>query len=277
MNLFQDLLQNVPGMEVISSIVDIALVYYLIYRLMLLMKGTRAVQMLVGLVLVLGLFAISKETVLNLSTLNWILDKFVSSFFVILVVLFQPDIRRALSEMGKNPLFFAAGRRRGSSIYEEIIHACTRLSAKHIGALIVLEREANLSPYTEDAIEIDAKVTSATLFAIFIPSYENPLHDGAVIVRRGRISHAGCFLPLTENPNVDKSLGTRHRAAIGLTEATDAVVIVVSEETGIISLAFQGQLYRGLDAASLREHLIKLFGPRRSEEPATLGKGDGAV
>jgi len=150
-----------------------------------------------------------------------------------------------------------------------VIRAVTRLAQKHIGALIVLEREADLSPFTEDAIEVDARVTAGTLFATFLPSFENPLHDGAVIIRRGRISHAGCFLPLTENPKVDKALGTRHRAAIGLTESTDAVVIVVSEESGVISLAFQGELERGLDAASLRERLMHLFGPKRpGAEPA---------
>lgn len=264
MNLFQDLLASVPGIEVITSVLDIALVFFLVYRMMLLIRGTRALQMLVGILVVLALFAVSQETMLNLTTLNWVLEKFVTSFIVILIVLFQPDIRRALWEIGKNPLFFSGGRKRGPTMYDEIIRAVTRLAQKHIGALIVLEREADLTPFTEDAIEVDARVTAGTLFACFLPSFENPLHDGAVIIREGRISHAGCFLPLTENPKVDKALGTRHRAAIGLTESTDAVVIVVSEETGSISLAFQGELRRGLDGISLREHLMEIFGPRRS-------------
>ncbi|NOZ00387.1 MAG: TIGR00159 family protein [Deltaproteobacteria bacterium] len=249
-------------MDVISTVLDIALVYYLVYRMMLLIRGTRAVQMLVGIFFVLALFVVSQEEILNLTTVNWVLDKFVSSFIVILIVLFQPDIRRALSEMGKNPLFMAGGRKSGPTMYDEIIRAATRLAAKHIGALIVLEREADLTPFTEEALAVDARVMAGTLYSIFLPSYENPLHDGAVIIRKGRISHAGCFLPLTENPRVDKQLGTRHRAAIGLTEGTDAVVIVVSEESGIISLAEHGELKRGLDAVSLRDELMKLFGPK---------------
>lgn len=274
MNVFSDLLSSIPRLDIISSVLDISLVFFLVYRMLLLIRGTRAVQMVFGILIVLALFILSQETVLNLTTLNWVLDKFVSSFIVILIVLFQPDIRRALSEMGKNPLFFAGGRKRGPTMYDEVIRAVSRLAQKHIGALIVLERQADLTPFTEDAIEVDARVTAGTLFAAFIPSFENPLHDGAVIIRQGRISHAGCFLPLTENPKVDKALGTRHRAAIGLTESTDAVVIVVSEETGIISLAFQGELRRGLDAVSLRERLMELFGPRQpTSAPDTDAKG----
>jgi uncharacterized protein (TIGR00159 family) len=265
MKTIHDLLQEIPAMDVITVVVDIAIVFYLVYRTMLLIKGTRALQMLVGILFVLGLFFLSQEDVLNLTTLNWVLEKFVSAFIVIVIILFQPDIRRALSEVGKNPLFLGGARRRGPSLYDEIIRAVNRLSAKHIGALIVLEREADLSVYTEEAIQLDAKVTSDTLFSIFIPSHENPLHDGAVIIRNGRISHAGSFLPLTENPKVDKALGTRHRAAIGVTEGTDAAVIVVSEETGIISLALNAELRRGLDGNSLREELMQLFGPQKKE------------
>jgi len=261
-NTIHDLLSSFPEMDVISTVLDIALVYYLVYRAMHLMRGTRALQMLIGVFLVLALFFVSQEDLLNLTTVNWVLDKFVSSFIVILIILFQPDIRRALSAMGKNPLFLGGARKRGPSLYEEVIRAAMRLSGKRIGALIVLEREADLSVYTEEAIALDARVTADALFSIFIPSYENPLHDGAVIISKGRISHAGCFLPLTDSPKVDKTLGTRHRAAIGLTEGTDAVVIVVSEETGIVSLAYQATLKRGLDANTLREDLMTLFGPK---------------
>jgi uncharacterized protein (TIGR00159 family) len=250
----------------LSVVIDLVIVFYLAYRSMLLMRGTRAIQMLVGIVIVLLLFFVSEESVLNLTTVNWILEKFVSSFILIVIILFQPDIRRALSEMGKNPLFLASAKQRGPSMYDEVIRAATRMSAKHIGALIVLEREADLSAFMDEAIPIDARVTADALFAAFIPSHENPLHDGAVIISKGRISHAGCFLPLTENPRVDKTLGTRHRAAIGITETTDAVVVVVSEESGIISLAVGAELRRGLDANVLREELLRLFGPRGSKD-----------
>ncbi len=267
MNTLHDLLAEVPAWDVVSAVIDIVIVFLVAYRSMLLMRGTRAIQMLVGIVIVLALFFISEESVLNLTTVNWILEKFVSSFILIVIILFQPDIRRALSEMGKNPLFLSQqGRQRGPSMYDEVIRAAVRLSAKHIGALIVLEREADLSPFTEEAIPIDARVTADALFAAFIPTHENPLHDGAVIISKGRISHAGCFLPLTENPKVEKSLGTRHRAAIGITEGTDAVVVVVSEESGIISMAVNSELRRGLDANMLREELLRLFGPRGRED-----------
>ena len=265
MNTIRDLLSDIPYLDAITSILDILIVFYFVYRAMLLMRGTRAIQMLVGVIFVLVLFFVSQEDYLNLQTVNWILDKFVSSFIVILIILFQPDIRRALSEMGKNPLFMGASRRNRASLYDEIIRGVVKLASKHIGALVVIERQADLSAYTEEAIPLDMKVTAEALFTIFIPSHENPLHDGAVIVRHGRFSHAGCFLPLTDRPNVDKSLGTRHRAAIGITETTDAVVIVVSEETGIISLAYGGDLKRGLDANNLREELVRLFGPRQKE------------
>lgn len=267
MNTLHDLLAEVPAWDVVSAVIDIVIVFLVAYRSMLLMRGTRAIQMLVGIVIVLALFFISEESVLNLTTVNWILEKFVSSFILIVIILFQPDIRRALSEMGKNPLFLSQqGRQRGPSMYDEVIRAAVRLSAKHIGALIVLEREADLSPFTEEAIPIDARVTADALFAAFIPTHENPLHDGAVIISKGRISHAGCFLPLTENPKVEKTLGTRHRAAIGITEGTDAVVVVVSEESGIISMAVNSELRRGLDANMLREELLRLFGPRGRED-----------
>ncbi len=261
MNPIREFLSEIPAIDVITTIVDVALVYYLIYRMMLLIRGTRALQMLFGIFLVLVLFVISQEDYLNLSTVNWILEKFVASFLVVLIVLFQPDIRRALSEFGKSRFFQGSSRRGVTSVIGEVVRAATRLSAKRIGALIVLERSADLSTYSEQALPLDAKVTADMIFSIFIPSYENPLHDGAVMIRNGRISHAGCFLPLTDSPKVDKTLGTRHRAAIGLTEGTDAAVVVVSEESGAISLAVAGSLKRGLDANALREELTRLLEP----------------
>jgi uncharacterized protein (TIGR00159 family) len=266
LNLFADVFLEMRKIDVVSATIDIAIVFFVIYRLMLLIKGTRALQMLVGIFVVLGLFLISNDSVLGLTTLHWLLEKFVNYFLVILIILFQPDIRRALSQVGKNPLFLVGVRKDGTSIYEEVIKAAVRLSEKSLGGLIVLEREADLTPYTEEAIPIDAKVTADALFSMFIPTHENPLHDGAVIIREGRISHAGCFLPLTENPKVDKSLGTRHRAAIGLAESTDAVIVIVSEETGTISIAHDGGIYRGYDAGTLRDELMELFGPRGRKE-----------
>ncbi|MBM4389231.1 MAG: TIGR00159 family protein [Deltaproteobacteria bacterium] len=264
----EGIFKNFSTFEFITSLIDILLIYYILYRILLLMKGTRAIQMLVGVILVAMLFFISKEEFLNLSTLNWMLEKFVSYIILIVIILFQSDIRRALTQVGKNPLFLGIGKTGGSTIYEEIIKAAIKLSGKRIGALIVIEKEADLSPYSEEAVIVDAKVTKENIFSIFIPSYENPLHDGAIIIRKGRISHAGCFLPLTDNPKVEKTLGTRHRAAIGISEVTDAVVIVVSEESGTISLANHGKIFRGMDADSLSDELFRHFGPRRQQEGA---------
>lgn len=262
MNPFADFSRT----AVITAAIDIAIVYYVIYRVMLLIKGTRALQMLVGVFLVLGVYVLSNDSVLGLTTVHWILEKFVNYVLVILIILFQPDIRRALSQVGRNPLFLAGQHKNGGTIYDEVIRAAERLSEKQLGALIVLEKEADLTPYTEEAIPLDSKVTADALFSMFIPTHENPLHDGACIIREGRISHAGCFLPLTENQRVDKNLGTRHRAAIGLTESTDAVVVIVSEETGTISVAHDGEIDRGFDAKTLREELIRLFGPGRRKD-----------
>lgn len=266
MTWLMDMLHENPWIEMVQMVADVLIVYYLIYRAMLLIRGTRALQMLVGILFALGLYFLSQEDYLNLATLNWVLEKFVSSFLVIVIILFQPDIRRALSEVGKNPLFLSGPRKRGASMYDELIRGITRLSARRIGALIVLEREADLSVFTEDAIPLDARVSADFLVSMFIPSQENILHDGAALIRNGRLSHAGCFLPLTENPRIDKALGTRHRAAIGITETTDAAVIVVSEESGIISMAQHGQLRRGLDANSLRDELMALFGPQGKKD-----------
>jgi len=272
MDFITKTLSEISWKEFLSTVVDLALVYYLIYRMLLLIKGTRAVQMVVGIIIVLVVFFLSREEMLNLTTVNWILDKFVSYFILVLIILFQPDIRRGLSEMGRNPLMFGLGQRQALSLLDEVTNAACRLSARGLGALIVLEREADLRPYCEDAVEVDAKVTAQNLFAIFIPAHENPLHDGAVVIRNGRISHAGCFLPLTENPNIDRHLGTRHRAAIGLSEATDAVVVVVSEETRVISVAFGGELKRGFDGPRLKAELSRLFsvGPPKGthDEPS---------
>ncbi len=266
LDIVADLLKDVSWRKALSTVVDVLIVYYLIYRAMLLIRGTRALQMLIGILFALFLYFISQEEYLDFTALNWALDKFVSSFLVIIIILFQPDIRRALSEVGKNPLFLAGAKKRGATMWDEIVNAVVRMSALRIGALIVFERDGDLSYYTEGATPLDAKVTANFLVAIFIPSHENNLHDGAVIIRNGRVSHAGCFLPLSENPKIDKSLGTRHRAAIGVTEGTDAVVIVVSEESGIVSIANNGELRRGLDASSLKEELTTLFGAQSKKD-----------
>lgn len=246
--------------EWLNPVVDIGIVAYIIYRTLLLIRGTRAVRMLFGILLLIVLFFVSKDQSLALPTLNWILDQFIASFIIIVVVVFQDDIRRALSQVGRNPIVRGTWATEEGQFYEEILRAALQMSSHRLGAIVAVERDGDLAPYTEQGVVIDASVRAELLFALFANRQLNPLHDGAVIIRKGRVAYASCFLPLTVNPNVDRQLGTRHRAAIGLSEETDAFVLVVSEETGLISVALGGELMRGYDEESLR-HLMKgIFG-----------------
>jgi len=234
---------------------DVALVAFMIYRIILLIKGTRAVQMVVGLAVVLAVYVISE--IANLYTLQWLLDNFLTSIVLVIVVIFQNDIRRALMHVGRNPFFADVTYSEESKIIDELVTVTVSLASKKIGALIVIERETGLKNFLEIGVEIDAKVSSDLIAAIFLPL--SPLHDGALILQNGRLKQAGCFLPLSQNPDISKTLGTRHRAAIGLTELVDAVVVVVSEETGRISVAVGGRMTRGLDSTSLRRILVRLL------------------
>lgn len=252
--------------SILWTIVDVGIVFYIIYRALILIKGTRAVQMLVGLTLIILLFFVSKDEYGDLPTLNWLLDKVISSFIFIIIVIFQKDIRRALVEVGKNPIFsggFASGV---GQFHEELIRGAANLAAKRLGALIAIERETDLTEYAKQGVVLDAEVSKELIFSIFIPQYQNPLHDGALLIQKGKAAAAACYLPLTDDPSLDKSVGSRHRAAVGLTEETDAVVIVVSEETGTISLAQGGQLKRKLDANTLRLELQRVLGVRRQSD-----------
>ena len=246
--------------DVLLVLMDMTIVYFVIYRILLLIKGTRAVQMLIGLVLVMVFYFLSQDGYLNLSTTHWFIERFIANFIIIVVIIFQRDIRRALAEVGRTSLLSGTRAFEDTQVIEEIIKASMMLSSRKIGALMAIEREANLTPYTEEGIKVGATVSKDLLFSLFLPEHQNPLHDGAVIIQKSRVSSAGCFLPLTNNPTVEKSLGTRHRAAIGLSEETDSAVVVVSEETGMVSIAFDGELYTDLEAAEMRELLQKLYG-----------------
>lgn len=241
------------GLSWIKDVVDIVIVWYVIYRIILLVRGTRAAQMLVGLAVVIIAFIISQS--LELNTLYWILDNFLSSIILIIIVIFQHDIRRALSQFGRNPFLGPRISSLEAEVIEEIMKASTSLASKRIGALIVIGRKVGLKEYIESGVEIDSLVTKELILSIFLPY--SPIHDGAIIVQEGRIIAAGCFLPLTVNPNVSKELGTRHRAAIGMSEETDALVVVISEEAGRISLAIDGSMVSNLDGPSLRERLYE--------------------
>lgn len=238
-----------------NDYLDIFILYILTYRLVLLIRGTRSAQMLIGLGLLLLLFFLSQW--LHLFTINWVFSRFGDAFLIALVILFQDDIRRALVHVGRNPFFTSIDRLEQTRVLDELVKATVLLSQRKIGALIAIEREVGLKNYIEVGTKIDSHVNAELLVSIFLPY--SPLHDGALILQKGRLTAAGCFLPLSVDPNLKKELGTRHRAAIGLTEETDAVVIVVSEETADISLSFRGTLRRGLDGPTLRAMLLDLF------------------
>ena len=238
------------------DIADIAVVSLIIYEMLMLIRGTRAVQMALGGGIVVGLFYLSGWS--HLETVNFLIRNFVGYVVFAAIVLFQADIRRALAHLGRAPVFrYIASEESAEESIEELIVAAGLLSAKRIGAIVAIERQVGLRNYIEGGIPLDGVLTYDLLVSIFQPS--SPLHDGAVIVQSDRIAAAACFLPLTVNPRLSKELGSRHRAAIGLTEENDAVAIVVSEETGIISVVVDGRVERGFDADALRARLQALL------------------
>lgn len=247
-----------------QDLMDIAVVTVVLYWILLLIRGTRALQMVFGLVVLGAAYLLAQGTELN--TLGWILENFLGSIVIVIVILFQNEIRRALALVGSNPLTGASPREQ-QHLIGETVKAATALSNKRIGALIVLERSTGLKNYIEKGTPIGAMVSKDLIMSIFMPF--SPIHDGAVIISGGRIAAARCFLPLTLNPRLEKIMGTRHRAALGLAEETDAAVVVVSEESGKISAACEGKLYSRLEADELRRMLDKFMISER--EPAHRG------
>jgi diadenylate cyclase len=239
-----------------QDLLDILIVSFIIYRIILLIKGTRAFQMVVGIGVLIVMYFGARE--LEFMTLYWLLGTFLSSIFLIIIIVFQRDIRRALTQVGQTP--FSKSSEDTAESLEEIVKATRYLSDRQIGSLIVIERETGLQDYIESSHFIDAKLSMELMVSLFYP--ESPLHDGGVIVSKGRIISARSVLPLTRNPYISKDLGTRHRAAIGISEETDAVVIVVSEETKRISLVLHGGITSDLDIASLRNRLEAIFVPK---------------
>lgn len=238
-----------------QDVIDIFLVWVVVYRALLLIKRTSAAQILSGLGIIAIAYIISIWA--GLSTLNWLLEKFFSQIFIILVILFQSEIRRALAHIGRNPFFSGVSAIEETQVVEEIAKGAIQVAQRGYGALIVIEREIGLEDFIEIGTRVDSVVSAELIQSIFIPT--SPLHDGALIIRGGRAYAAGCFLPLTKNPNVDKLLGTRHRAAIGLTEETDSVVIIVSEENKQVGICIGGQISSDLDHATIRRQLYALF------------------
>jgi diadenylate cyclase len=254
-NNFTEIREALAHYRWFHDTVDIALVYYICYRLLLMIKGTRAFQMLIGIALIVLVLIASRW--LEFYTIDWLIHGFWSQIVLAAVVLFQPEIRRTLAQMGERHFFKSLSPVEESRFIEETVKASVSMANKRIGALVVLERNTDLSTIVEMGTELDAKVTKELLTSIFLPY--SPIHDGAAIIRNGRIIAAGCFLPLTLSSNLSKSLGTRHRAAVGLTEESDAVVVVVSEETGDISVVMGGETTHNVDAQTLRKALSEIF------------------
>ncbi len=244
-------------------LIEILILWYLFYLILLFIKGTRAFQVLKGLAIIFVITAVLAFFVaqkLELYALTWIIERFFAIIIVALIILFQPELRQGLARIGQRGMFSLAVLEQ--HIIQEIVNAASLLSKKRIGAIMAIERDASLRIYIESGIALDAQVTSELLNTIFMPN--TPLHDGGVVIRAERILAAGCLFPLTDNPHVSKRLGTRHRAAIGLTEETDAVVITVSEETGSVSVAVDGKLTQDLDRDGLEKMLRNLCSTKPS-------------
>lgn len=239
-----------------QDLIDILLVWFIVYRVLMLIRRTGTVQMLSGL----GILAMTYIASIwfDFHALNWILDKFFSNLFVIIVVLFQGEIRKALAHIGSHPLFSDVSKVMETHVIEEIVKGITYVNERGYGALVVIERDILVDYHIELGTDMDSKISSEIILSIFQPS--TPMHDGAILVRSGRIAYAGCFLPLSKNPALDKNLGTRHRAALGLTEETDALVFVVSEETKSISIVNGGHMQPHVQTADVRKALYEAYG-----------------
>lgn len=260
---FNDFIMNAVNNIKFLEIVDIVVVSYILYRLYKVIKESRAEQLLKGIALIFLLMFIAQ--ILHLNTLSWILQSTITIGILAIIIIFQPEIRRTLEQLGRSTLrdsqIFQNSDEQLEKIISEIVIAVDSMSKDEVGALIAIEQNTGLNEIIKTGIMLDAKISSGLLENIFV--LNSPLHDGAVIIRNDRIAAAACFLPLTQNENINKKLGTRHRAGIGLSEISDALVIIVSEETGNISLAINGNITRNYDKNRLREILLKIVKMRR--------------
>lgn len=244
----------------LNDIIDILLVSYVIYKLLLLVRGTRAIQLLKGIMIIVVTWLLSSY--FDLMTLQFLMSQAFTYGVLAIIIIFQPELRRALEKLGSGRFFSRSSHPEEQNIVNMtngIISAVNYLSKRRIGALIVIERETGLTDYIESGTYLDALLSSELLVNIFTPN--TPLHDGAVILRKDQVMAAGCYLPLSENPFISKELGTRHRAAIGITELSDAISVIVSEETGHISISINGQIDRGLTEERLQRKLIAELNP----------------
>lgn len=254
----------------INNIVDIVIVYFIIYEGYVLIKNMRAKQLVKGIILVLVITQLA--TVFKLFTLKWLLENTVQVGFIALIILFQPELRRALEFIGRSSMFsintLDKDTATSEKVIKEISSAVSSLARQKIGALLIFEQKTGLNEIVDTGTSIDASMSSGLLINIFIPN--TPLHDGAVVIRNYRVAAAGCFLPLTDNSTLSKDIGTRHRAALGITERSDAVAVIVSEETGYISYAVDGRLYRNIQIEELERILSGIY--LEEEKPKLFDK-----
>lgn len=250
--------------NIFIAALDIVIVAFFIYRVLLLIRGTRAAYMLTGLLLLAGVFFAANQ--FPLTTLSWLLDHLINYILIIVIIVFQADIRRGLSRMGSK-MFSPSRSNENIAIIDAVVEACETMAKNHTGALIVFEREAELEEFIDQGTELGAHVSKALLCNIFAPYPDNALHDGAAVVKGKWLQQAGAVLPLSRNPGLDKALGTRHRAAVGITEETDAIAVVVSEQRGSIGLCVGGLLHMGLTGPALRRELLAQLVGARSRWP----------
>ena len=236
--------------------IDLLLVWFLIYQLLLLIRKTGAVQILSGLGLLAIFYILSLH--FGLFTFNWLLDKFFAHLFLIVVILFQSEIRRVLAQLGSQSFLSGVSAVQETHVIEEIVKGIVGAAQKGFGALVVIERDISVDYHIESGTEMDSRVSAEIIESVFHPS--SPVHDGAMVIRSGRILSVGCFLPLSKNPILDRNLGTRHRAALGLTEETDALVLVVSEESRSVGIVQSGQLIPNVDGVDLRRTIYEFMG-----------------
>ncbi len=253
-----DFLMTMKASEWIRNIIDILLVWFVFYKLITIIKGTKAVQLLKGIFVILIVRFLTE--VFGLSTLGWMMEQVLTFGFLAVIIIFQPELRRALEQLGRGKIFTRSSLQEEEEqkrLIEAMKKSVSYMAKRRIGALISIEKETGLSEYIETGTPLDATITSELIINIFIPN--TPLHDGAVIVQKNKIAAASCYLPLSESPFISKDLGTRHRAALGISEETDAVTIIVSEETGAISLTVAGDIMRNLTIDEFEERLTELW------------------
>jgi len=270
-NRLDEFKELLPYLKMWNTYVDIGIIAIIIYKAMNLIRETRAEQLIKGIAMLL--IATKLSEVLGLHTVYWLLKNAMTVGVIAILIIFQPELRRALEHIGRGR-FFIKGElleHEIDSMLDEVCVAVAQLSKSKTGAIIVIEQETGLNEYIETGTKLDSVVNNEILINLFVPN--TPLHDGAVIIRRNRIAAAGCFLPLTQSQNLSKELGTRHRAAIGITEISDSMVIIVSEETGVISFAKMGRLSRYLDTKSLREIIKNSIKARENKQPIWMKWG----